>query len=161
MGFPNLYPDSHNVKYYGSRTYPVFPFLKINCFILISHLSSACLFLQCYPVSIYLPKVNNRNTRTRCEIRLKLTINTTEWRQWRSSGVFVVNFEFCLTYSEHLFIALDTIQPFQQNGNCISGNLNPTVAERLSHLFYITLSIYTNVAFCNLGPIFSLNFIGL
>ena len=38
-------------------------------------------------------KVNNRNTRTRCEICSKLTIKTPELRQWRSSGVFIVNFE--------------------------------------------------------------------
>ena len=46
-----------------------------------------------YPAGIYLFKVNNRNTRTRCEICSKLTINTLERRQWRRSGVFIVNFE--------------------------------------------------------------------
>ena len=45
------------------------------------------------PAGIYLFKVNNRNTRTRCEICSKLTINTPERRQWRRSGVFIVNFE--------------------------------------------------------------------
>ena len=34
-----------------------------------------------YPVAIYLLKVNNRNTRTRCEIYSKLTIQTPERRQ--------------------------------------------------------------------------------
>ena len=38
-------------------------------------------------------KVNNRNTRTMCEICPKLTVNTPERRQWRSSCVFIVNFE--------------------------------------------------------------------
>ena len=38
-------------------------------------------------------KVNNRNTRTRYEICSKLTIKTPERRQWRRSGVFIVNFE--------------------------------------------------------------------
>ena len=38
-------------------------------------------------------KVNIRNTRTRCEICLKLTVKTPERRQWRHSGVFIVNFE--------------------------------------------------------------------
>ena len=37
------------------------------------------------PVGIYLLKVNNRNTRTRCEIFLNLTM--------RRSDVFIVNFE--------------------------------------------------------------------
>ena len=45
------------------------------------------------PADIYLLKVNNRNTRTRCEICSKLTINTPESRHWRRSGVFIVNFE--------------------------------------------------------------------
>ena len=38
-------------------------------------------------------KVNDRNTRSRYEICSKLTIKTPEQRQWRRSGVFVVNFE--------------------------------------------------------------------
>ena len=46
------------------------------------------------PVSIYLFKFNNRNTRPRCEICSKLTIKTPERRHWRRSGVFIVNFEY-------------------------------------------------------------------
>ena len=38
-------------------------------------------------------EVNNRNTRTRCEICSELTIKTAKRRQWRRSGVFIVNFE--------------------------------------------------------------------
>ena len=45
------------------------------------------------PAGIYLVKVINGNTRTRCEICSKLTIKTPERRQWRLSGVFIVNFE--------------------------------------------------------------------
>ena len=51
------------------------------------------------PAGIYLLKVNNRNTRTRCEICSKLTINTPERRHWRRtyftpcSSVSIVNFE--------------------------------------------------------------------
>ena len=37
---------------------------------------------------IYMFKVNNKNTRTRCEICSKLTVKTPE----RGSGVFIVNF---------------------------------------------------------------------
>ena len=51
------------------------------------------LYENLYPVCIYLLKVNNRNTRTRCEICSKLTIRTPERRQLRHSGVFIVNFE--------------------------------------------------------------------
>ena len=41
-----------------------------------------------FPSGIYLLKVNNGNTRTRCEICSKLTIKTPEQRQWRRSRVF-------------------------------------------------------------------------
>ena len=37
-------------------------------------------------------KVNNRDTRTRCEICSKLTIKTPERRHWRRSDVFILNF---------------------------------------------------------------------
>ena len=37
------------------------------------------------PVGIYLLKVNNRNTRTRCEICSELTIKTPERRQWHNA----------------------------------------------------------------------------
>ena len=44
------------------------------------------------PAGIYLLRVNNRNTRTRHEICLKLTIKTPERHHCRRSGVFIVNF---------------------------------------------------------------------
>ena len=50
-------------------------------------------------------KVNNRTTRTSCKICSKLTIKTPErrqWRQWRRSGIFIVNFEQIL----HLLLVL-------------------------------------------------------
>ena len=46
------------------------------------------------PAGIYLFKVNDRNTRGWCEICSKLTIKAPERRQWRPSGVFIVNFEY-------------------------------------------------------------------
>ena len=55
-----------------------------------------------YPASIYLLKVNNRNTRTWCEICSKLTIKTPERRHWCRSGVFIVNFE----HVSHLVLVL-------------------------------------------------------
>ena len=45
------------------------------------------------PAGIFLLKVNNRNSRTRCEICSKLTIKTPERRLWRRYSVFIVNFE--------------------------------------------------------------------
>ena len=50
-------------------------------------------FNEQLPAGIYLLKINNRNTRTRREICSELTIKMPEWRQWRRSGVFIVNFE--------------------------------------------------------------------
>ena len=45
------------------------------------------------PVGIYLLKINNRNTRKRCEIGSKLTTKIPEGRHWRRSDIFIVNFE--------------------------------------------------------------------
>ena len=44
--------------------------------------------------ALYMFKVNDRNTRKRCEISSKLTIKTPELRHWRFPGVFIVNFLF-------------------------------------------------------------------
>ena len=53
--------------------------------------------------SIYLFKLNNRNTRTRCEISSKLTMKTSERRaMWRRSGVFIVNFTTTMS-TLHIF----------------------------------------------------------
>ena len=46
-----------------------------------------------YPAGNNMFKINDRNTRTRCEICSKLTIKTPEWRRWHRSGVFNVSFE--------------------------------------------------------------------
>ena len=46
-----------------------------------------------FPAGIYQLRVNNRNTRTRCEICSNLSIKTPERHQWRRSGIFIVNFE--------------------------------------------------------------------
>ena len=50
------------------------------------------------PAANYMSKVNNRNTRTRCEICSKLTIKIPERRHWRRSGIFIVNFEYILRF---------------------------------------------------------------
>ena len=41
-----------------------------------------------FPSDNHIFKVNNRNTRARCEICSKLTLKTPERRQWCRSGVF-------------------------------------------------------------------------
>ena len=69
-----------------------------------------CLFI-CVPAVIYLLIVNNRNTRTRCEICLKLTIKTPERRlillryalRWMIYGIFGKNRKF-----EDFLIFLET-----------------------------------------------------
>ena len=58
-----------------------------------------------FPAGSYLFKVNNWNTRRTCEICLKLAIKTAEWRQWRCSGVFIVNFEH-ISYLVIVFLLL-------------------------------------------------------
>ena len=91
------------------------------CFLIISHnyvnyysilllkyqeADTACnsCFCTLNPVGIYLLKFNDRNPRTRCEICSKLTIKAPE-RQWRRSGVFVVNFEH-ISHISHLVLVL-------------------------------------------------------
>ena len=54
-----------------------------------------------YSASIYLFKVNKRNTRKKCEKCPKLTIKTLEQGQ-RRSDVFIVNFE----YISHSFLLI-------------------------------------------------------
>ena len=53
-------------------------------------------FQDTVPAGIYLLKVNNRNTRTRCKICSKITIKIPERRHWHRSGIFIVNFEHIL-----------------------------------------------------------------
>ena len=50
-------------------------------------------------------KLNNINTRTRCEICSNLTIKTPERRQWRCSGAFIVNFEH-ISYLVLVFLSI-------------------------------------------------------
>ena len=50
-------------------------------------------FISNFPANINLFRVNNRNSRKRCEICSKLKIKTLERRQSRRSGAFIVNSE--------------------------------------------------------------------
>ena len=59
----------------------------------LSHILLEVLEADTPSAGIYLLKVNNGNTRTRCEICSNLTIKMQERRQWRRSGIFIVNFE--------------------------------------------------------------------
>ena len=57
------------------------------------------------PANNYLFKVNNRNTRKRCEICSQLTKKAPHRRQWHRSGVFIVNFEH-IPYPLPVFLLL-------------------------------------------------------
>ena len=71
------------------------PLLTIVIVVVYSYIWSIQLLNQhrSRPAGICLLKVNYRNTRTRCEICLKVTIKIPERRHWRRSGIFIVNFE--------------------------------------------------------------------
>ena len=67
------------------------------------------------PAYIYPVKVNNRNTRTRCECEIcsKLTIKTQDRRQWCRYAVLIVNFTPCSSVSlvnfEHVIAGWDAM----------------------------------------------------
>ena len=54
---------------------------------------SVSMFLWWFGGQVSMLKVNDKNTRARCEICSLLTMKTPERRHWRRSGVFTVNFE--------------------------------------------------------------------
>ena len=64
-----------------------------------------------YPASNYIFKVDNRNTRRRCEICSKLIIKIPERRQWRFSGIFIVKFEH-ISYLVLVFL-LSTLSKYK------------------------------------------------
>ena len=122
--WPQLLPWNKETLYSGKNcslrlntiTYKQKMFLWNNCSTLGQSFFMSCYFTRvfvhlsviaavCYfsvykllgwdPANIYLFKVNSRNTRKRCEICPKSTINTVE----SYSGVFIANFE----HSSHFF----------------------------------------------------------
>ena len=56
-----------------------------------SDFNGCILLFSSYPACVCLLKVDNRNTRIRCEICSKLTIKAAERRHWHHSVVFIVN----------------------------------------------------------------------
>ena len=76
---------------------------KSTQILVITYVATLEMFLKTNnPASIYLLKINNRNTRKRSEKCSKLIIKTPEGRQWRRSGVVIVDFE----HISHLFLVL-------------------------------------------------------
>ena len=68
-----------------------FVLFKLQSVLLVSYLRTV--FRSIHPAGNYMFKVNNRNTRTRCEICSKLAIKKPERRHWLRSSVFIVNSE--------------------------------------------------------------------
>ena len=66
-----------------------------DCLFLTYNLQKVDTSLETVPASSYQLKGNNR---TRCEICSKFLIKTPERRQWRRSGVFILNFEHILHF---------------------------------------------------------------
>ena len=75
---------------------------SIWCCNIVFKLCSWSLFLRPAQLTVTCSKPINRNTTKRCEICSKLTIKTPVRRQWRCSGIFIVNFE----YISHLFLVI-------------------------------------------------------
>ena len=59
-----------------------------------------------YPAGIYLFKVSNRNTRTRREISLKLTLKTPKRRHWHDFGVLLLTFLHLFSHLVLVFLLL-------------------------------------------------------
>ena len=76
--------------------------LTVHSIKIFTHSSPLYTLIINYPAKIYLSKVNNRNNRKSCEICSNLTIETPGRRQWRRSGVSIVNFE----QVSHLFLVI-------------------------------------------------------
>ena len=69
------------ILYYSKYSFNIFWYIQVNTFKVYK--------VTVHPAGNYMFKVNNRNTRAKCEICPKLTIKTQE----RRSSVFFVNFE--------------------------------------------------------------------
>ena len=81
-------------------------------------------------MGVYLLKVNNKSTRTRCERCLKLVIKTLERRHWRRSGVFIVNFEH-ISHFVLVFQLLTLNMQLPTGQNFISSKHSKSTVETL------------------------------
>ena len=73
-----------------------------------------------FPASIYLLKVNNRNTRTRWDICSKLAIKIPGQYQWHRFGVFTVNFEWISHLDLVFFLKKNFMALFYEWGSTAS-----------------------------------------
>ena len=79
-----------------------------------------------YPANIYLLKVNYKNTKKKCEICSKLTIEIPELHHWCLSDVFIVN----LQHVSHNFFSVSIIDFEQVNARWISTSSNDLDDEK-------------------------------
>ena len=87
----------------------------MDCFTAVL-LQKNCKLKGRYPANIYLFKVSNRSTWKRWELYLKLRVKTSEWRDWRRSGVFIVEFE----HISHCFSSASIAEIEQVNISSVS-----------------------------------------
>ena len=81
----------------------------------------AYILINNYSAGIYLIKVNNRNTRIKCEICSRLTIKIPEWRPWRRSLLTLNIFTPCYSVS---FVNFEHV-----NAAWVESYLGPTQAS--------------------------------
>ena len=81
--FPSQVLPVSRIKKDHDLLFYAYYFLRIRYFwrYVPINMNASWLSVPDYPAGIYLLKVNNRNTRTRCEICSKLTVKATERRQ--------------------------------------------------------------------------------
>ena len=100
----------------------------------------------CYfPANIYVFKVNNGNTRKRCEISSQLTMKTPEQHQWHCSGFFIVNFK----HISHRFLEFTLLTLHKYMLTCYSlrkryFNLANIILNRSNNSVFLRLKNYGN-----------------
>ena len=98
-----------DIDFYVFLYAPTYQYKTLSLYVL-KHLFRRIIQLKhFFPACNYMFKVNNINTRTKCEICSKLTIKTPEQYQWCRSGVFSVNFEH-ISYHALVFLLLLTLR---------------------------------------------------
>ena len=90
-------------------------------------------------------KVNNRNTRTMCEISSKLSIKTLEWHHWRHFCVVFADFEHISNFALCFYCSFWTSTCRQSLGSlcffchliCFNPNLNGTFSKYQRRHFFV------------------------
>ena len=92
-------------------------------------------------------KINNRNTRTRCVIRLKLTITILERHRSYCSGAFIVNFGTRCSSVSYVY--------WEKNWICMSGGKHWQKYKVTSQVHFLRQKFFAEFTFFNLLPLFS------